>query len=109
MSSWVYCDNCKQFVLEDELEREYEHHSELSGMGGVTCETFYVCPHCGSDEIDDAYECEICGEPTTSLDYCDDCRTEVVKSFNKWLEKTAGELHTNTSKIKDLLYYEDIF
>lgn len=107
--SWVYCENCGQFVLEGDLEKSYEHHSELNGMGGITYETFYVCPHCGSDEIEDAYECEMCGEPTLSLDYCEECTTEVIKSFNEWLEKTAKDMHTSTEKVLDLLYYQDLF
>lgn len=52
-----------------------------------------VCPNCGSDELDTAERCELCGEwHSGSLDYCAECEDiiheyidpvidEIVKTF----------------------------
>ena len=76
-----YCRDCNT-----EFERPKEvkdKHSELNGMGGVTYETFCVCPNCGSDWIEEMEKCEMCGEWSVDLelfgrtDICDECRKKI--------------------------------
>ncbi len=53
-----FCEGCKEQVRSSDLVRKNE------------CNGFYetTCPHCGSEEIEDLYPCDWCGDLFTSLD-----------------------------------------
>ena len=66
-----YCLDC------GEMFEEPRTSSEQTGefWGAPAWECFYSCPRCGSDEIDTADKCEMCGEwipPDEEL--CDNCK-----------------------------------
>ena len=52
-----------------------------------------VCPKCGSEDWEQANECELCGKPTLDL-ICKDCQ-EVIK---KRVEDLVFELSTGDTK-----------
>lgn len=58
---------------------------------------YAVCPSCKSEDIEQAYACEGCGETHSELYYadlsatgdgdlhvCKDCRVQVLKRFDRW-------------------------
>lgn len=49
---YVKCLNCGAEILRDELEYTREYMGEFWGMPAY--EDAYVCPHCGSDDIEDS-------------------------------------------------------
>lgn len=51
------CNNCNS-LLENTVPI-HEYHDELDDK---FCETYYVCPYCKSDDVDEAVQCSICGE-----------------------------------------------
>lgn len=99
MSDIYFCNDCKQFFTEDEAGTESELHTELDGHW---CETFMVCPHCGSDDYEEAYECEICGEPTLT-EICGQCETEIVGKIGEFVSKLTEEYKCDTSIIQELM------
>ena len=50
-----FCEDCQQVWSLDELDKDYCD-------GGYRGEPHYTCPDCGSDELTEAYQCEMCGE-----------------------------------------------
>lgn len=44
-----------------------------------------VCPRCGSDDIEQGAECDLCGGWTDGSRFCTDCRSEVMERFNEFL------------------------
>lgn len=76
-----YCQNCgAEFELP---ERRREDVGEY--MGRTAYEDFYVCPSCGSDDVDEMMKCEICEEyvPAHKMaagvtrDVCEECCREL--------------------------------
>lgn len=55
---------------------------------------WYECPECGSTFIDDANECQICGEYCAE-DICEDCRQEV--------EEIAAVIRRRTAEFEEEL------
>lgn len=51
-NDYVRCLNCGAEILRDELEYTREYMGEFWGMPAY--EDAYVCPHCGSDDIEDS-------------------------------------------------------
>ena len=49
------CENCGEILSQQDVNKDYTD-------GGYRGEPHYTCPHCGSDELNEAYQCEICGE-----------------------------------------------
>jgi len=68
------CNDCGE-VFED-CKVVYEPHPY--GMGSAY-EKWYLCPHCDSTDIDEAKECERCGEYFADLrkGLCDCCYDEM--------------------------------
>lgn len=84
-----YCTECKK--MSDSTKSRSEWQGEKEHGGYVVYDT---CPHCGSDEIEKAGECEICGVWIPSdKDYCHFCEEKVnavMRSAFEQLEKTAN-------------------
>ena len=78
---YLYCRDCAEFMDEVEALRfTPEVHDELEGKP-----TEWIgerrCIYCGSDDLEEADECQECGElfPESELDdegVCEDCRKE---------------------------------
>lgn len=96
MAKW-YCNWCEEYF--DEPETEYEHHSELNGMGGIQDEEFCVCPKCHEEDIEECTdECEACGEivrRTTDvggIELCPDCYEKLREICSEAKDKVTGTL-----------------
>jgi len=48
-----HCERCGETL--DELDKDYVN-------GGDIGEPHYTCPNCGSDDLEEMYQCKICGE-----------------------------------------------
>lgn len=75
------CLNCNSIV--NELEVYHETH----GSYYLQPENLYVCPYCGSENVENAVYCNVCDEPTaeSELDYgcCKECNDNIKKKFAK--------------------------
>lgn len=76
--SYWYCQRCKEVISQDDLRfvREAERHYWLDDSP-VESYAYALCPYCGSDQIDEADYCEVCGEPFVPEDLeggiCKEC------------------------------------
>lgn len=75
MAVHMVCNRCKAVFTEDEARTENFLHTEVQPM---TAETFLACPHCLSENIEDAAYCYKCNRPMRYSDlkggyYCMDC------------------------------------
>ncbi len=79
-----YCNNCKRIIDEDDLAptgiffkgREYG-----------------ACPHCHSEDLVEADECELCGKAVIPYEqFCDDCKEEMFSSWN-WMVNELAKKH----------------
>ena len=59
MSNKMICLGCGNVFNTDEVQRVQDYRGECWGRPAY--EEELVCPHCKSNDIDDAEECEICG------------------------------------------------
>lgn len=82
-----FCNECDcEF---DEPRETSDFHAELAGMGGDCSEPMYVCPNCGSDDIELMEECDLCHEPAREtiwfgdFEVCDDCRCRIEGKLNE--------------------------
>ena len=109
-----YCHECESYFDEDEMKYEKELHTELAGMGGDCCETFGVCPNCGSEDIEECEKCEVCGEEVVELHWvgndrlCDECYRTLVDIMLETTDRVSAELNVDTVKARELVegYYE---
>lgn len=64
------CNHCERVFDDEDMGVYEEPHGEETG----------VCPYCGSEDIEEALRCELCGEahlPDELHDgWCDDCIAE---------------------------------
>ncbi len=92
MAEWYFCNECEQFFDREDLITDTSwSHSNYIGYDGMYKETSCRCPICGADDnYEDAYECEICGEPTLE-EVCDDCKAEISDKTFDFIEGLAKE------------------
>lgn len=84
-----YCHNCENFFSEYELEEETVRTGVYAPDGYEEHFTADVCPHCGSDELEEVNDCPICGDPCLPGEhFCDNCRQEMraqlTDIFSEW-------------------------
>ena len=94
-----YCDDCKEIFDWSDARKDFTG-------GGDRGELHYSCPYCGSDYLEDAYLCELCGGwfPSDNISgsvgnmVCDDCiekhtTPEEVVDFAETNDHTEIELN----------------
>lgn len=71
-----YCRECGEFFKEPNYRHEKELHTEVGAYEEWDVPT---CPFCGSEDLEDAYTCECCGEPHSLDPYglCKECEAEL--------------------------------
>ena len=56
------CDRCGEIFSEDDAGRKKVCMEDYYGVGSMFPDrhykTFLICPNCGSEEIDEYYECD---------------------------------------------------
>jgi predicted amidophosphoribosyltransferase len=93
-----YCNDCKQFITPKTKAETFSY--EFWGHMETSKNYIEICPECGSEDIEKAGECGICGLPVkSSEDYCEQC----LKLANRYIFDLATELEVTTDKAKDLL------
>ena len=98
----LYCCDCGKYFEEEELVSETVwSHSNYIGFGGWYPETTDRCPYCGGEDIEDAYECEICGEPTL-IEVCDKCKNEVYTALEKFFDDFAKKHRCDAEKVEEV-------
>lgn len=93
-----YCNNCGEYF--EEPTTQTEDYGECHGRH-VTRE-YDACPCCGSDDIAEAVECRICGEPIppfSTEEFCETCHAELENV----LEEAGETLQTDRETLKDLI------
>ena len=101
MAEWTYCEDCGNFFLANEARTDREYHFEIDGG---FYENIERCPDCGSCELVDAKECEMCGEPSLS-EVCDECEQELIKEFNEWVQGESKRFNNcNIETLKGIIY-----
>lgn len=96
----MYCYDCEEFFSEPKAQRE------LMGecCGQPAYDTFYVCPNCGSHNVENARACTVCGDPTTNKTFCDTC----IERARRVRDKFVGRLEKEGAlegDVLDLLLY----
>lgn len=74
-----YCNNCNSIIEDLDGTGEYFKGVEHG-----------CCPKCHSEDLEEAWECEICGtavKPDSLL--CDDCRAELMDEWNEMVSRVA--------------------
>lgn len=73
------CEHCNK-TFDSPIE-QYEHDT---GYYSATC------PYCGSDQIEDLFNCVLCGEPTDG-DFCGDCIENFVDNVVLPIRDSVGK------------------
>lgn len=61
---WMYCYNCKNIFLEEDII-SIKHEECHWWLDDKPTEVYYECncPYCKSDDMEECNYCDICGEP----------------------------------------------
>lgn len=91
------CAECGEIFDEDEAKTIYERDTGEGGYGNVIW-SYDLCPFCGSEDLEEARECPICGEyHGGESDVCDTCLEDIETAWKELLTKfpdgaDAGEI-----------------
>lgn len=75
------CLDCGDFFEEPDT-RDIVNPSEYWGRPVNEYLQAEVCPHCGSEDIEEAKECIICGSPSED-DFCKDCHIDLENQLEE--------------------------
>ena len=95
-----YCTDCQSIIDEDELLTRTEDYGEGNYVD------FAVCPYCGSDEVDEAKTCELCGEafnPDELGNFCDECWIDLGNYFRLAVEALMKDYKLDEERARDIL------
>ena len=95
MKTFNYCHSCGNYFPQDETKSRREYHHEIDGS---FYENIFICPMCGSSEIEEVDNCISCGEPEIDTDdgLCPDCKAAILADLDKWVqEHKRGEIDEN--------------
>ena len=103
-----WCNTCKEYF--DEPEIQWEHHSELNGMGGIIDEEYCVCPVCHDYDIDECKDkCDSCKQTVHETKYvgnfelCFDCWEKLRDIMSETADKIVGELDVDRYDAEELI------
>lgn len=93
-----YCEGCGHYFDEPDVETIYEWHSEVNATEGYK---HWLCPRCGSEDLEEARVCELCEEPFVGRgEICPDC----AKKIKDEVDRLAFELgHGEHKEIVDII------
>ena len=77
----LYCTNCREYFQEEDAGTDKELLGEY--WGAPAYREYATCPWCGSDQIEEAKRCAVCGgwKPDDLKDFCEGCLTEIYDSI----------------------------
>ena len=82
----LICEHCGYIFEKEDAKTIHENMGECFGFPAY--DDHIVCPSCGSDELSNARECEICGEvfawdaDDINCHWCENCKNKVAKKFD---------------------------
>ena len=90
------CSECGEIFDEDEAKTIYERDTGEGGYGSVIW-SYDVCPFCGSEDLEEARECPICGEwhDPDSGELCEDCKKDIKALWLNLLENLPDSADAN--------------
>lgn len=80
------CERCGEICSTQELKKDYID-------GGYRGEPHYTCPCCGSEYVEEVYQCELCGEWFFS--------DEIFGSIGEMACKSCIEKHKKAEEVLD--------
>lgn len=95
MANYFKCNNCGKIFLEEDAPSVRTSYEDYYGVGHLfsysTPLTYYVCPHCGDESLEDfeACECECCGKLVQEDDavlfkkenFCIECAIDILSKY----------------------------
>lgn len=98
------CVNCNEMFDSPNLTEDFT--SEY--FGSRIHHMISTCPYCGSDELDTAYRCVLCGEYHSGAnDYCEDCDTVIHEFFDPVIDEVSEKYGFDKDKVREAL--KDIY
>lgn len=96
MPKMYACNNCRKVFDVEESSTIHECVGEYMGQPAYL--DYAACPYCGCDDLEEAEECECCGEyhhpeaiyHTSVGNYCEECTMDIWDEFNKIKEGKRG-------------------
>ncbi len=98
-----FCHNCKCVVCEDELD-SVEVYSQTWDS---PAEYEWRCPICGSEEVEVADTCELCGEPIDPdrpIHFCEECESDLDYYIGQISEALSRDLGIPQDKARQALF-----
>lgn len=97
-----YCHDCGEFFDKEDIRIKCISQGDYSEPS----EYEWYCPHCGSEDIEEAEECEFCGEPVkpdSRIHFCEDCIEYFDYMIEQMVEVIANEWGCPPAKAKEAL------
>ena len=98
------CNECGRTFGEEDMRVKVEGTGIFSEGFRETVELHY-CPHCGSEDIQDAHHCEFCGDWTHDF-LCNDCRMFIRQTLESLICESA-RLHRKNHVRFNRIYAEN--
>lgn len=99
------CKHCGK-IFEDDAVVEIRDDPSPSGVGLPSgYYTYYECPHCGSDDIEEATECVICGDwfAYDGDEICEECYCHIANSLDR-VRSDMGLTDEQFAKVVRMIY-----
>lgn len=104
-----YCNECNKVIEHDELIPKKICFETEFGVGSLFRDrhyhTVYHCPHCGSNDVEEAEKCQVCGEwfglEQLNCDfYCEECAEDEANEmkFDCFVNKYSSEIMEGLSR-----------
>ena len=80
------CNRCGKVFEDDEVVVVHDDPSPAGvGLSSGAYE-YYHCPHCGSDDIDEAVECAVCGDYfiDDGEEICEECFNKIEEGLDSF-------------------------
>lgn len=98
----MICNNCGRTF--DEPARAHQMHYEVDTMRE---ESYSICPHCHSEEIEETDKCPVCGETiATTDDYCEDCNPLISAEVSVFIKDLQEAYNIDYTTALEWLTYE---
>lgn len=96
----LWCSECQTILEETDLEFR---KAELEDCR-YPWEMIAKCPYCGNEALEDAWKCEVCGDPCPpGEDYCEECEEQMYKIVDKAVMEMGGDYVDAKEKLMDYI------